>query len=84
MSGLANAGVQKLIGKELYLKKGGCVCRVETDGKGLYLDPVNGSGFRLFGDGLNLKQGDKVMGGKGLLLGPNLPFRNIPILSMKL
>ena len=82
LTGVANAGVQKLMGKGLYLKKGGCVCRVETDGKGLYLDPVNGSGLRLFGDGLYLKQGNKFVDGRGLLLGPNSPFKNIPILGM--
>ena len=74
--------VQKLMGKGLYLKKGECVCRVETDGKGLYLDPVNGSGLRLFGDGLYLKQGNKFVDGRGLLLGPNSPFKDIPILGM--
>ena len=84
LTGVANAGVQKLMGKGLYLKKGGCVCRVETDVKGLYLDPVNGSGLRLFGDGLYLKQGNKFMDGKGLILGPNSPFKNIPILGMLL
>ena len=82
LTGVANAGVQKLMGKGLYLKKGGCVCRVETDGKGLYLDPVNGSGLRLFGDGLYLKQGNKFVDGRRLLLGPNSPFKNIPILGM--
>ena len=82
MTGVANAGVQKLMGKGLYLKKGGCVCRVETDGKGLYLDPVDGKGLKLFGDGLYLKQGNKIMDGRGLLLGPNSPFKNIPILGM--
>ena len=81
LSGLANAGVQKIMGRGLYLKKGGCVCRVETDGSGLFLDPVNGQGLKLFGDGLYLKQDGKVMDGKGLLLGPNSPFRNIPILG---
>ena len=82
LTGVANAGVQKLMGKGLYLKKGGCVCRVETDGKGLYLDPVNGSGLTLFGDGLYLKQGNKFVDGRGLLLGPNSPFKKIPILGM--
>lgn len=84
LSGLANAGVQKLMGNGLYLKKGGCVCRVETDGKGLYLDPVKGDGLKLFGNGLYLKQDDNVMDGKGLLLGPNSPFRKIPILGLLL
>ena len=46
LSGVANAGVHKLMGKGLYLKKGGCVGKVETDGKGLYLDPVDGSGLK--------------------------------------
>ena len=81
LSGLANAGVQKFIGNGLYLKKGGCVCRVETDGRGLYLDPVNGSGLKLFGDGLYLSRDGKIMDGRGLLLGPNSPFRKIPILG---
>ena len=81
LSGLANVGVQKVLGNGLYLKKGGCVCRVETDGRGLYLDPVNGSGLKLFGDGLYLSRDGKIMDGRGLLLGPNSPFRKIPILG---
>ena len=52
LQGLASTGIKKIMGEGLYLKKGGCVCRVETDGKGLYLDPVDGSGLKLFGDGL--------------------------------
>ena len=32
LSGLASTGVQKLFGNELYLKKGGRVCQIETDG----------------------------------------------------
>ena len=84
LSGLANAGVQKIMGKGLYLKKGGCMCRIETDGKGLYLSQVTGSGFNSVGDGLYLKQGSDLVDGSGLLLGPNSPFRNIPILGMLL
>ena len=45
LSGLASTGVQKLIGNGLYLKKGGSVCQIETDGKGLYLGPTSGKGF---------------------------------------
>ena len=40
LSGLASTGVQKLTGNGLYLKKGSGVCRIETDGEGLYLEPV--------------------------------------------
>lgn len=56
LSGLATTGAQKLIGNGLYLKKGGCVCKVETDGKGLYLGPPGGSGLESAGDGLYLKK----------------------------
>ena len=45
LSGLASTGVQKLIGNGLYIKNGGRVCRIETDGEGLYLGPRSGKGF---------------------------------------
>ena len=35
LSGLASTGVQQRIGNGLYLKKGGRVCQIETDGRGL-------------------------------------------------
>ena len=58
LSGLASTGVQKIIGNGLYLKKGGSVCQIETDGKGLYLGPTSGRGFETVGNGLYLmKQG---------------------------
>lgn len=64
LSGLASSGVQKAIGNGLYLKKGGCVCQVETNGEGLYLSPANDE-FK--GDGLYLKQGGKLYDGNGIL-----------------
>ena len=67
LTGLASSGVQKVMGQGLYLKKGGCVCQVETDRKGLYLGPVSGSGFAAVGDGLYLKKGGKLYEGKSLL-----------------
>ena len=81
ISGLASSRVQKAMGTGLYLKKGGCVSQVETDGCGLYLKPYKGKGLKSYGDGLYLKQGGKLYNGKGLLLGPNSPFANIPILG---
>ena len=81
LSGLASTGVQKAMGLGLYLKKGGCISQVETDGSGLYLKPYKGKGLKGYGDGLYLKQGGKLYDGKGLLLGPNSPFANIPILG---
>ena len=67
LTGLASSGVQKVMGQGLYLKKGGCVCQVETDGKGLYLSPASGSGFSKVGDGLYLRRGGQLYDGKGLL-----------------
>ena len=81
LSGLASSGVQKAMGSGLYLKEGGRICQIETDGHGLYLKPYKGKGLQFCGDGLYLKQGGKLYDGKGLLLGPNSPFANIPILG---
>ena len=80
-SGLASSGVQKAMGSGLYLKKGGLVSQVEADGHRLYLKPYKGKGLQSYGDGLYLKQGGKLYDGKGLFLGPNSPFANIPILG---
>ena len=79
LSGLASSGVQKAMGSGLYLKKGGCVSQTETDGHGLYLKPYKGKGLKSYSDWLYLKQGGKLSDGKGLLLGANSPFANIPI-----
>ena len=81
LSGLASSGVQKAMGSGLYFKKGGCVSQVETDGSGLYLKPYKVQGLQSYGDGLYLKQGGKLYDGKGLLLGIDSPFANIPILG---
>jgi len=68
----------------VYIKKGGCVCEVETDGKRLLLEPVSTKSFTKLGDGLYLKKEGKLYNGRGLLLGPNSPFKNVPILGMLL
>ena len=81
LSGLASSGVQKAMGSGLYFKKGGLVSQVETDGEGLYIKPYKGKGLQSYGDGLYLKQGGKLYDGNGLLLWPNSPFANIPILG---
>ena len=84
LSGLESSGVQKLIVNGLYLKKGGSVCQIETDGKGLYLGPTSGKGFETVGNGLYLMKQGGLYDGRGLILGPNSPFKNIPILGMTL
>ena len=84
LSGLASSGVQKLIGNGFYLKKGGSVCRIETDGKGLYLGPASGKGFENIRNGLYLMKQGGLYDDRGLILGPSSPFKNIPILGMLL
>jgi len=37
-----------------------------------------------YGDGLYLKRDRKLYDGSGLLLGPNSPFKNVPILGLLL
>ena len=66
------------------MKKGGCVCEVETDGKGLYLSPTSGIGLQTLGDGQYIKREGNITEGSGLLLGPNSPFKNIPLLGLLL
>ena len=67
LSGLASSGVSKLFGDGLYLKKGGMVANVETDGKGVYLRPYKGKGLGSRGSGLYLKQGKNIYDGSGFL-----------------
>jgi len=55
LSSLASTGVQKLMGNGLYIKKGGCVCEVETDGKRFLFKPADGKVLAKYGDGLYLK-----------------------------
>ena len=67
LSGLASTGVSKLFGNGLYLKKGGMIAQVETDGQGVYLRPYKGKGLGSRGNGLYLKQGKNIYNGKGIL-----------------
>ena len=69
LSGLASTGVSKLFGDGLYLKKGGMIAQVETDGQGLYLKPYKGKGLASRGNGLYLKRGKSITDGSGLLTG---------------
>ena len=58
------------------------MCQIETDGKGLYLGPASGKGFENVGNGLYLMKQGGLYDGRGLILGHNSPFKNIPILGM--
>ena len=67
LSGLASAGVQKLIGNGLYLKKGSGVCRIDTDGEGLFICQTSGKGFETVGNGLYLMKQGGLYDGRGLI-----------------
>ena len=67
---------------KLYVQKGGKCCRVRQSGNGLYLSPYPTN--RSSGDGLFLRAGGTLYDGRGLLLGSNSPFQNIPILNILL
>ena len=54
----------------------------ETGGEGLYLGPVNGDGFETVGNGLYLMKERGLYDGRELILGPNSPFKNGPILGV--
>lgn len=82
LSGLGGVAVNKALGSGLFLKRGGCVCTVKPSGKGLYLKPSNARIVQ--GDGLYLKRGQQFHDGSGLILGPNSPFKNVPLLGMLL
>ena len=82
LSGLASTGVQKLIGNGSYLTKGSGVCRIETDGEGLYPGLASGKWFKTVGNGLYLMKQGGLYDGRGIILGPNSPFKNIPILGL--
>ena len=69
LSGLASTGVSKLFGDGLYLKKGGMITQVETDGQGVYLKPYKGKGLGSHGNGLYLKRGKNIYDGSGFLTG---------------
>ena len=66
-SGLASTGISKLFGDGLYLKKGGMISQVETDGQGVYLRPYKGKGLGSYGNGLYLKRGKNIYDGSGFL-----------------
>jgi len=60
------------------------VCEVEMDGKRLLFEPADGKVLDKFSDGLYLKKERKLYHGSGLLLGPDRPFKNVPILGLLL
>ena len=52
-----------------------------SDGEGLYLRPTSGKGLETVGNGLYLMKQGGLCYGRGLTLGLDSPFKNIPILG---
>ena len=50
--------------------------------KGCILDQQAGKGFETAGNGLYLMKQGGLYDGRGLILGPDSPLKNIPILCM--
>ena len=79
-TGVGSAAINEISGNGvIYLKKKGMGCKVTAAGQGLYLSPWRkGSSV---GEGTYIKSGSSYVDGKGLLLGENSPFKNIPLLG---
>ena len=73
---------KKLSGNGSYRKNRGSACQIETDGNELYLGRRSGKGFETVGNGLYLMNKGGLYDDRGLILGPNCPFKNIPFLGM--
>ena len=67
--------------KRIVSQEGRWCVSIETDGEGQYL---GGKGFETVGNGLYLMKEGGLYYGRELILGPNSPFKNIPILRMLL
>ena len=83
LSGLASGAVNKILGNGVYLKKPNSLCKIETDGKGLYLTPQPVTDFfDQHGYGLYLvdETGAQQVG-SGLIFGKNSPFYKIPLIG---
>ena len=79
-TGVISSGVEKAIGGNgLFLgRRGMGTAKIDFQGKGLVLTPVRDENI----NGLYFKNDGQVFEGKGLLLGPESPFKNIPVLGL--
>ena len=95
-SGLVSGLIERAVTKKkrggdgIYIRKGKhCYRANPVKGDGLFLSRHRGGGGHgggggvptSLGDGLFLRHGRNVYDGKGLILGRNSPFKNIPILG---
>ena len=80
LAGTASNLVNKILGKGLYLKKGGCVCKIKDNrGEGLYLKPMRTNELDRYGDGFYLKNDNGITRGDGLIseITKDIPLLNI-------
>ena len=80
-TGALSGAVEKAVsGSGLFLgRRGMGTAKIDfTEGKGLVMTPVEQDKY----NGLYVKDGDEIYQGKGLLLGPNSPFKNFPLLNL--
>ena len=80
LAGVATNLVNKVLGKGLYLKRGGCVCQIKDDrGEGLYLKPMRTNELDKYGDGFYLKNDNGIIDGSGLIgeITKDIPLLNI-------
>ena len=81
-TGLISGGVERAIkgGNGLFLgKRGYGTAQIDfTEGNGLMLTPVETEKY----NGLYLKHDGQIFEGKGILLGPNSPFKNILLFNL--
>ena len=81
-TGLLGGLVEKAVtGNGLFLgKRGYGTARIDftEEGQGIMLTPVEDENY----DGLYLKHDGQIFQGKGILLGENSPFKNIPVLGL--
>ena len=89
LGGVGSAAGSKVVDKIsgsgiIYIKKNNRMgFKVTKVGKGLFLSPWQKG--TLVGSGLYLKNGSgNYVDGSGLILGPNSPFKNIPLLGLLL
>ena len=88
MAGIGSTAASKIVDKisgsgVLYINRDGIAGKVKAAGDGLYLSPWPRGSSK--GEGLYMKTGKglymKPGSGAGLILGPNSPFQNIPLLG---
>ena len=80
-TGVLSGSVERAVsGNGLFLgKRGTGAARIDfTEGNGIVLTPAEDENYQ----GLYFKHDNQIFQGKGILLGENSPFKNIPILGL--